>query len=249
MDLECLKINRRREVEHMQKMINKLQKQYNQFGFGKGSFCADQSNLNTSIFSIETQRIDFEKKLVDWSHHSILLEKELKQKDEEITNLVKKVNKAYHGQKQPSFDKQAPTSNKNENTSLLGVLPISNFAENLEPKIDELNRLNTQDTRLQTMETLRARSEKYQKFYSTYSQRLENGLISSRKKDKTRQRTYRRQEKLNNQISRDESSNLINIDDSLSDVPVKEDHNMIELGDFSQNLSLEEQEPILDSLS
>lgn len=56
-----------------------------------------------------------------------------------------------------------------------------------EVKFEIGGRVNTQDTRMQTTESMRARSDSLQQFYNTYSDRLEEVLLSHKKNEGGRQ--------------------------------------------------------------
>lgn len=101
-------------------------------------------------------------------------------------------------------------------------------------------------------------------FFSTYSGRIEEVLLSQRKvsKEKGNLMTYRQKNEskflfdspsmfkdCSDLISDKEiNKNIMNIDDSLSDVPVRDIQHNFDEQDLSHNLSMEESEQLLDNL-
>lgn len=114
------------------------------------------------------------------------------------------------------------------------------------------------------MDSMKEKQEVMQKFFSTYSGRIENELLANlgEKQEQNNLQTHRMNKhtkfgfpespdifKGDSHLDSDReiNKNLMNIDDSLSDVPVKEVQEMDE--DLGQNFSIEYSERFLDGLS
>jgi hypothetical protein len=96
-------------------------------------------DLNSSFVSFESKRIDFDVKKVDVLKKNSLLEREVKEHDEKISQLVKEVNNAYNIKKHLNISLNKSSSN-----------PPKARTQKLNFNFDLCNNVNTQDSRVQT---------------------------------------------------------------------------------------------------
>ena len=125
--------------------------------------------------------------------------------------------------------------------------------------------MNTQETRPKTIDSLKYKSENMDQFYSTYSGKLEEVLLTQRKLSNEKKNV--KSQRLSNQAKfiipdspsmfkensqtfsdREINQELMDIDDSLSDVPVRDCPNMDDELDMSNNFFMEDSENLLDNL-
>ena len=167
---------------------------------------------------------------------------------------MKDINERYQNRKKLSF---SPSNSQSIN------LPAQNKSYDL--NLDFGNIANTLDTRMNTFESMKAGTEVMKNFFSTYSGRIEEVLLTQRKKNmkKNNLQTQRVKNKTNFMLQdsplmfkgdsellsdREINENIMDIDDSLSDVPVRDCQNAYEELELSNNLSMEESEQLLDNL-
>ncbi|CAI2384239.1 unnamed protein product [Moneuplotes crassus] len=213
------------------------------------------NDVSASFISYESKTVNMEKQKGSVLLQNSFLENELKERDSEVSELVKEINNKYKNRKKLSVS-----------------LNISNSGLNIE-KNQSIDLKNehvasggiTQDTRFQTNDSARETSEIMKNFFSTFSNKLEEALVSQKvnstdEKKVNTQRVNKRDKFMMPESpslygieadlfsEREINEEMLNIDDSLSDVPVKDCTNIEEGFDISNNLSIEESEMILDNL-
>lgn len=209
--------------------------------------------LNQSYISQESKRFEFEKKKQEVTQKQNWLKNESKSWDKLINSLVKEVNDQFIHKKQLNTSSNLSMANR----SISG--PKSS-----EPPGDFGN-VNTQDTRMQTIDSLKGESEVMKKFFSTYSGRIEEVLLTHRKaaQEGEKLQTHRNKKEIKSifgdspsmfkdcselNSERELNKNLISMDDSLSDVPVKDIDVEADENEDLQNLSIDGSDMILDQL-
>lgn len=162
-----MQISKQNEILQLEQRIRELE-EHNQVE------SSHIKELNESYISYESKRIDWERKQADLSRKNSWLEQEAKATDTRISSLVKEVNKVYKTQKLTGLGLNKSVS----------MRPIELKPEKLEVNFDMGQGGNTQDTRVQTMETFRLKEEFGKRFFSTYSGKGSDALLTHRKEGK-----------------------------------------------------------------
>lgn len=229
-------------MQQLEKRIIQLERHYQ----------ADNSTikeLNTSYISQESKRIDWERQQQNLKLQNSVLEKSVREKDTTITELIREITSMHNTSKLNNISLSRSKSST-----------VGGHNKGLELKLDFGPNVNTQDTRMQTIDSMKAKSDTLQKIFSTYSDRIEKDLLTHRlsKNDKKKLQTHRQQMYLANPESpsmfkdnsinesdREINKNMMDIDDSLSDV---QGQDMGEVHEYDNSMFIDESEQFLDNL-
>ncbi|CAI2384185.1 unnamed protein product [Moneuplotes crassus] len=250
-----MKLNMKGLRSSIEKEIEALRKRKHELEQKKEFEDTQIHNLNASFMTYESKTITMEKQKDSVLLQNSFLENELKERDSAVSGLVQEINNKYQNRKKLSVSLNISNSNSNNEKN---------------KSFDKRNDFATcagvtQDTRFQTYDSGKETSEMRKNFFSSFSGRFEEILTSQKaispdnKKYMTQKANKKNQFNLPDSPSifkaaadifsdREISEDGMDIDDSLSDVPVRDCTNIEEDLEMSKNLSMEESEMILDNL-